>query len=154
MQGNIPVITDDLVDGISAEQEIAGANTSFISIRRLIITSYAAKYYLAVGRTMPNVNMHSANVLKDFKVDWEAYMTLKDNDAHQAASISDKDNDRKVIKRAPILKDCISHTFGHRGPLIYGLREEETVEDEELYPFQIYDTTCIINSYFCKSGSL
>ena len=85
MQGNILAITEDLVDGISAEQKITGANTSFISIRRLIITSYAAKYYLAVGRIMTNANMHSANVLRDFKVDWEAYMTLKDNDAHKAA---------------------------------------------------------------------
>ena len=77
----------------------------------MIIASYATKYYVAVGRAMTTVNMHYANVLQDFKVDFEAYTSLKEDDAPKAPSINDKDNDRKVIKWAPIFKDCLSRTL-------------------------------------------
>ena len=70
------------------------------------------KDYLPVGRTVMNTNMHYANVLQYFKVDWEAYWALKDDDAPKEPSINDKDKDRNVIKWEPIFKDCLSRTFG------------------------------------------
>ena len=149
----IPAITADAAAGITAEIEIADANISSISIRRLIIACHAAKYYTSIGRTMSTACMHYANVLADFKVDHEAYKALKDDDAPKAPSINDKDNDRKVIKWAPIFKDCLSRTFGHNGPLIYVLRENAAVEDEGLDPLGANAATGIINSYFGNSGS-
>ena len=47
---------------------------------------------------MSNANMHYANVIQDFKVEWEAYTALKDEDDPKAPTINDRDNDRKVIK--------------------------------------------------------
>ena len=150
----IPAITADAAAGITAEIAIAGANISSISIRRLIIAYYAAKYYTSIGRTMSTACMHYANVLADFKVDHEAYKALKEDDAPIAPSINDKDNDRKVIKWAPIFKDCLSRTFGHRGPLSYVLREDAIVLDEAYDPLKIDTTTGVINSYFGLSGGL
>ena len=63
-------------------------------------------------------------------------------------------NDQKVIKWAPIFKDCLSRTFGHNGPLIYVLSEDAAVEEESPDPLQINDATGVINSYFGRSGSL
>ena len=80
-EGKVPAITEGLVAGISVEQEIAGAEVSSISTQRLIIASFATTYHLVVGRTMTNANMYYGNVLKDFKVDWEAYMALKEEGA-------------------------------------------------------------------------
>ena len=150
----IPAITADPDAGITAEIEIAGANISSISIRRLVVACMASKYYASIGRTMNNACMHYANVLADFKVDREAYKALKEDDAPKAPSINDKDNDRKVIKWAPIFKDCLSRTFGHNGPLIYILRDDAAVEDEALDPLQVHATTGAVTSYYGKSGSL
>ena len=103
---------------------------------------------------MTTGNMHYANVLQDFKVEWEAYEALKEEDAPKEPSINDKDNDRKAIKWEPIFKECLTHTFGHRGPLIYVLREDAAVEPEAEDPLNVDSTTGVINSYFWKSGSL
>ena len=150
----IPAITEDVPAGISAEIEIAGANISSISIRRLIIACHASKYYKAIGRTMTAANMHYTNVLQNFKVDWEAYQALREEDAPKAPSINDKDNDRKVIKWSPIFKDALARTYGHHGPLIYVLRENVAVETEAEDPLDADATTGVVNSYHGKSGSL
>ena len=147
-------IPADLANGIQEEIEINGANVSSISIRRLIVASDAAKFYVSVGRTTTNVNMHYTNVLQDFKLEHEGYTALKNPVASKGSVINDKDNDRKVIKWAPIFKDCLTRTFGHRGPLIYVLREESAVPDEALDPLNVDDTTGVVNSYHGKNGSL
>ena len=149
----IPAITADLANGIAAEIEIPGANVSSISIRRLIVACSAAKFYNSVERTMTNANMHYGNVLQDFKVEYEAYIALKDEEAPKAPTVNDKDNDRKVIKWAPIFKDCLTRTFGHKGPLIYVLRDEATVPDQALDPLGT-NAAGTIDSYFGESGSL
>ena len=64
----IPAITD-IAAGITAEIEIAGANVSSISIRRLVVACSAAKYYTLIGRTINTACMYYAIVLADFKVD-------------------------------------------------------------------------------------
>ena len=87
-------------------------------------------------------------------MDHEAYKALKEDGAPKAPSINDKDNDHKVIKWAPIFKDCLSRTFGHNGPLIYILRDNAAVEDEAIDPLQVHETTGAVNSYFGKSVSL
>ncbi len=101
---------------------------------------------------MTNANMHYGNVLHNFKVEYEAYTALKDEEAPKAPNVNDKDNDRKVIKWAPIFKDWITCTFGHKGPLIYVLRDEATVPDQDLDP--LGTNAGKIDSYFGESGSL
>ena len=143
----IPAITEDVPNGVTAEVEISGANVSSISVRRLIVASNAAKYFTSVGRAMTPINMHYTKVLSNFKIEWEAYLELKSEDPPTPPSISDKDADRKVIKWAPIFQDCLSRTYGSRGPLIYVLREESKVPTEVEDPLDGDD-------YFGKSGCL
>ena len=150
----IQAIIEDGPAGIAAEPEIAGANVSSVSVRRLVVAAFASKYYKAVGRTMTSANMHYGNVLASFKIDWEAYVELKKDTAPVAPSIMDKDGDKRVIKWAPIFKDCLSRTFGHRGPLSYVLRDDPTVLDEAYDPLKADTTTGVINSYFGLSGGL
>ena len=69
----IPAIAADLPNGIAAENEIAGANISSISVQRLIVAINAAEYYTAINRSMTTANMHYANVLKNFKIEWDTY---------------------------------------------------------------------------------
>ena len=73
----IDKITEDIPNGIPAENEVAGANISSISIRRLVVAMNASKYYKAIGRTTTIENIHYFNVLKAFKEDHEAYVLLK-----------------------------------------------------------------------------
>ena len=94
---------------------------------------------------MKIANMHYANVLAGFKVDWEAYVELKKDTPPEAPSIKDKDNDRKVIKWTPMFKDYLSHTFDHRGPLSYVLHEDETVIEEVYDPLKVNTTTGVVN---------
>jgi hypothetical protein len=143
----IPAIEANADENIVAELAVAGANISTISTRRLIVAVSAVKYYTSVGRTITPASMHYSNVLADFKVEWEDYESLKKQDDPDVPSISDKDNDRKVIKWVPIFIDCASRTYGSRGPLAYVLRENAEVPTEEDDPLN--DQT-----YFGQSGSL
>ena len=88
-----------------------------------------------------------SSVLATFKIEYEACLSIKDEDDAKVPKINDKDNDRKIIRWAPIFKDCLSSSFGSRGPLIYVLREEPEVPDEVIDPL-------LPNCYYGESGSL
>ena len=150
----IPAIPEDLAAGIAAEPEVVGANISTISVRRLIVASNAANYYKSIGRTMASANMHYGNILSNFKVEWESYQDLKTKDEPTPPTINDRDNDRKIIKWAPIFHDCLGKMYGAHGPLAYILREDEAVPSEVDDPLGTDDTTNQINSHFGASGSL
>jgi len=45
--------------------------------------------------------MHYANVLVNFKVDYEAFKELKKQDAPDVPDVKDNDGDRKIIKWLP-----------------------------------------------------
>ena len=143
----IPAIPADAASGIAAEPSVPGANVSSISIRRLITSMHAAKYYTSINRTMTTQDMHYANVLSNFKIEWESYEELSKQDEPEVPSIVDKDSDRKIIKWVPIFKDCLSRTYGSKGPLSYILRDDPVVPDET-------DDPLGINAYYGKSGSL
>ena len=143
----IPAIVQDDDAGIAAEAIVAGANISSISVRRLIISMNAANYYEAVNRIMTPQNMHYTNVLQSFKIEWETYQDLRDQSEPEVPLINDKDNDRKVIKWVPIFLDCLTRTYGIRGPLVYILRENSAVPTEIDDPLEE-------NSYYGESGSL
>ena len=144
---SIPAIAEDRAAGIVAEPAVPGANISSIAVRRLIIAVAAAKYYTSIGREMDASNMHYTNVLSKFKIEWESYEELKDNDEPETPLINDKDADKKVIKWAPIFIDSLARSYGARGPLSYVLRENEAVPTEVVDPLGA-------NAYFGTSGSL
>lgn len=143
----INAIIDDADAGITAEPEIAGANLSSISVRRLIVAVKASEYYSAIGRTMNADNMHYNKVLKLFKVEWDTYRNLRDQDEPETPLINDKDGDRKVIKWVPTFLDSLTRTYGINGPLVYVLREDSEVPPEADDPLEF-------ESYFGASGSL
>ena len=134
-------------ESIQAEAAVPGANVSTIAVRRLIVAMQAAKYYTSIGRTLNTASMHYTNVLSDFKIEWDDYESLREQDEPTVPLINDRDNDRKVIKWVPIFMDCASRTFGSKGPLAYVLHENETVLAEVDDPLQP-------QSYFGSSGSL
>ena len=143
----IPEILEDAANGIAAEAAVPGANVSSISVSRLITAVNAAKYYNAIDRVMTPQSMNYANVLSIFKIEHEAYMSLKDDDEPKVPKINDKDHDRKIIRWAPIFQDCLASTFGSRGPLSYVLRDESNVPAEA-------DDPLAPNCYYGVSGSL
>ena len=80
-------------------------------------------------------------------MEWEAFLELKGEDSSKCPTIMDRDNDRKVIKWMSPFRDCISRTYGSKGPLSYVLRPNSTVAEELVDPL---DT----DSYYGVSGCL
>lgn len=144
---SIPAVTEDATNGITAEAEVPAANISSISIRRLVVAMSAVKYYHAIGRIPNASNMHYANVLNGFKVDFEAYTLLRKQDEPEVPLLNDKDKEKKVIRWIPLFEDALSRSFGSKGPLIYVLRENATVESEADDPLED-------NAHYGKSGSM
>ncbi len=143
----IPAVTADPVNGIGAEAEVPGANISTISVQRLIIAVQAATYYTSIDRTIDVGMMNYANVLVNFKVEWEAYQMLRDEDEPKVPKVNDRDNDRKIIRWAPIFSDYLSRCYGAKGPLRYIIRDEVAVPAEA-------DDPLGANEYYGASGSL
>ena len=108
---------------------------------------HAAEYYTAINRSMTSANMHYANVLKSFKIEWDTYKDLRDQDEPSVPLVSEKDGDRKIIKWVPIFLDCLARSYGVRGPLVYVLRDDPTVPLEANDPLDAH-------SCFGISGSL
>jgi hypothetical protein len=144
----IPAVTADVAAGIAEnEPEVPGTTISTQSLVRLTVACNATKYYMSVGRTPTNATLHYNNVLSAFKVEFEAYEKLQKEDSPDVPSIKDTDNERKVIKWAPIFIDCMSRTYGIKGPLAYVLRTNVEVPPEAEDPL-------LENSYYGESGCL
>ena len=99
------------------------------STSRLLVTSTAYHYYTDTARDVTPANMHYNNVLRAFKLEWDAL-----------TSMSAKANDLKLpvlSKNCPPLKWCESmkhylfNTFGVRKiPLTYIIRDNADVAPE------------------------
>lgn len=146
-RASIPAVAEDVQAGIAAEPEVPGTVISTQSLVRLQVASDAAKYYISIGRPLTADGMHYSNVLKDFKLEHDAYERLKEQDAPDIPDVKDSDKDKKIIKWAPIFLDCMSRTFGVKGPLAYVLRSEVAVPAPG-------DDPLVAHSYFGSSGSL
>ena len=146
-KSSIKAITADAANGIVAERLVPGASLSAISVRRLIVAMDAAQYYTSINRLMTVENMGYDAVLKGFKIEWDTYQDLRDQDAPEVPLIRDKDNDRRVIKWVPVLHDCLARSYGINGPLSYILREDSAVPTEAIDPLET-------DSYYGSSGSL
>ena len=143
----IDAVIEDVANGIQAENRVPGANISSISVQRLIVAMHAAEYYTAINRAMTVANMHYINVLKPFKLEWDTYKDLCNQDEPDVPLVSEKDGDRRIIKWVPIFLDCLSRSYGVHGPLVYVLRDDPTVPAEVDDPLDAH-------SYFGSSGSL
>lgn len=130
----IVAVEADPDNQIEAEPAVPAGNLSIASVHRLIVAADAARYYRDIGRTRSVANMHYNNILSGFKIDFDAYCTLKKQDAPDVPLVYDKDKDKKVIKWAPLFLDAMSRTFGAKGPLRYVLREDPDVPPEEEDP--------------------
>ena len=155
----IDAIPADVANNIQAEPEVPGANVSSISVQRLIVAANASRYYDSIGRTMDASNMHYSNVLSHFKIEWEAYEALQKEDDPSIPKINDRDNDRKIIRWAPIFLDCMDSTFGAKGPLRYVLRDDAAVPPEAEDPLEPFvpaanNNPSVPGAYFGVSGSL
>ena len=108
------------------------------STMRLLVASTAYHYYTDTARDVTTVNMHYNNVLRAFKLEWDAI-----------TSMSNKANDLKLpvlSKNCPPLKWCESmkhylyNTFGVRKiPLTYIIRDDVAVAPEAPPAGQIPD---------------
>ena len=97
-KNGIPAIEADPSNNIASETSVAGANVSLISVRRLITAVSAAKYYGSIARVMNPQNMAYSSVLAEFKIEYEAYLSIKDDNDSKVPKINDKDADRKIIR--------------------------------------------------------
>ena len=149
----IAAIAEDVANGIAAEAAVPAANISSVSVNRLCIASDAAKYYHSIGRTLTLQKMHWNNVLATFKIEFEAYEKLREEDEPKVPRINDRDSERKIIRWAPIFEDHLSRCFGATGPLSYIIRESAIVPIEADDPLST-DPTGTINGYYGSSGSL
>ena len=145
----IPEVPADPDAGIAADEpEVRGTVVSTQSMVRLTVACNATKYYIAVGRTPSLAKLHYTNVLAMFKIEFEAYEKLQKETVPTIPEIKDSDNERKVIKWAPIFLDCMSRTsYGIKGPLAYVLRPDPVVSPEAEDPLEE-------NNYFGTSGGL
>ena len=140
-------IEDDDLNNVVAEPDVNRSKTSTISVRCLIVAVSAAKFYDAAGCLMAPQSMHYGNVLSEFKVEWDAYKYFRTQDNPKVPKVNDKEQDIKIIRWDPILLDCLSPTYGSRGPLRYVLCDNTEVPGEDEDPL-------LLNNYYGQSGSL
>ena len=117
----IPVITYDSASGITDEPIVPCGNISLIMVCRLVVVFQAVKNYTWIGRTMNATNMYYINLLLNFNIEWDTYDELKKQDDPDVPLNNENDNYRRLIMWVSFFTDCLSQTYGSRGPLVYVL---------------------------------
>ena len=79
--------------------------------------------------------MDYSSILATFKIENEAYISVKGEDDPNAPKINDRDNDRGITRWDPIFKDFLVSSYGLRGPLNSVLREDPIISEEIMDPF-------------------
>ena len=116
-------------------------------MNRLVTAANDAKLCGSIARVMSPQNIGYASVLETFKIDHEAYLSVKDDNESRVTKVNDEENDRKVVRWLPIFKYFLSNSYGSRGPLLCVLCENPTVVDAIVGPL-------LANCYYGESGSL
>ena len=117
---------------------VAGVLISAICSKRLKVASVAFHYYESIGRTHTPINMNFSNVLRAFHIEWEALLTLNEEDKVSVPVLSKQVPPLKWIKS---FKNHLYNTFGIRKcPLLYVVREDAVVpqEADDLLPQQLH----------------
>jgi hypothetical protein len=91
----ITAVEPDPDNDIEGEPAVPAGNLSIASVHRLTVAANAARYYRDVGRTRTVAIMHYNNILAAFKLDYDAYCTLKKQDAPDVPLVYDKDKEKK-----------------------------------------------------------
>ena len=133
-KNSIPAIEADASNSIAAKSYASGVKISSMSVSRLITNVNAAKHYGLIASAMNPQHISYTSFLETFKIQYEACLSVKDEDDSNVPKINDGYNDQKIIYWYPIFKDCLSSSYVSRGPLIYVLREDPAVLDEDIDP--------------------
>ena len=70
---------------------------------------------------MNATNMYYINLLLNFNIEWDTYDELKKQDDPDVPLNNENDNYRRLIMWVSFFTDCLSQTYGSRGPLVYVL---------------------------------
>ena len=107
-------------------------------ITRLLIASVAYHYYKDTGREITPTNMHFTNVLREFHIEWNAMLSMAEQEAPSLPMLT-KNN--PPLKWCESFKNFLYATFGVRKiPLLYVIRENEDVTPENgVDPNATYD---------------
>ena len=93
------------------------------------MATYAVKYYRSIGHVADYDNMKYVNILADFKTDNDAYSLLWKQNPPDTRFVSNKDNEKNIIKWVPIFEDALLCTFWSKGILVYVIHESTIVSD-------------------------
>ena len=97
-KNRIPVIEADAINRIASETFVFGASVSSTLVISPFIAVNSAKYYGSISRVMNPQNIASTSVLAKIKIEYEAYLSVKDEDHSKVSKFNDRDNDRKIIR--------------------------------------------------------
>ena len=123
------VVTAEAVAAIAA---IPPVLVSAKCALRLKIASLAYHYYTSIGRDLTPANMNYTLVLKDFYTEYEAAISLAKENKPDVPVLHKNNPPLKWIES---FKDCLFRTYGIRKtPLLYVIRDNDTVPDEESDP--------------------
>ena len=79
---------------------------------------------------------------------------MKKEDPPEVPLVNDKDQDRKLIKWAPVFMDCLDRTFGARGPLSYVVRKTVAVPSVMVDTLMTTGDPAHVSAHYGSSGSL
>lgn len=132
MRTSIPGIPAVLnPDGSVAVAAVPAIQPCLVSARcalRLKVASIAYHYYVDVGRNPTPANMNYTNVLKAFYVQWEAIMTLANEDKPVIPVLS---KHQTPLKWMESFRDAMSRLYGVRHtPVSYVIRDDALVTPE------------------------
>ena len=99
------------------------------SVSRLLLASTAFNYYTDTGRDVTSQNMHYNNVLRGFKLEWDAITTMSEKDTDAKLPVLSKNS--PPLKWCESMKHYLYNTFGVRKiPLTYIIRDSVDVAPE------------------------
>ena len=133
-KNSIPIIEADASNNIEAKATFAGAHTSSILVSRLITSVNAEKHYSSIARVTNHLNMSYSTALATFKIEHEAFLSVKDETEPKVPNINERDNDLKIICWSPIFKEFLASSHDSCSPLIHSLRKDPVVPDEIMHP--------------------
>ena len=85
--------------------------------KRLIVASVAYHYYESIGRDVTPANMNYTNVLKAFHIEYEAIVSLSNEEKPKVPTLHKNTTPLRWIES---FKDCLYRTYGLRNtPLLY-----------------------------------
>ena len=89
-KNSIPAIETDATNSIAAEDSVFGPSISSTSVSRFIVAIKSSKHYSSISRVMNLQKIGYASVLVTFKVEHEAYLSIKDDDDSKVPKINDR----------------------------------------------------------------